>query len=108
MKRKLPNIIITGTPGTGKSTHCEQVVERMKGLMKHISVNQIVKDEACHEGWDSEFGCWIVDDDKVCFLSLPEDIIISEKEMRTVVRYMDFPIATVVLFVIQLTKYLGA
>lgn len=25
-----------------------------------------MKDRACHEGWDEEFGCWIVDEDKVC------------------------------------------
>lgn len=61
--RKLPNIIITGTPGVGKTTHAEQVAERT-GL-KHISVNEIVKDKECHEGWDDEYQSWIVDEDKV-------------------------------------------
>ena len=36
--------------------------------MKHLSVNDVVKDRGCHEGWDEEFGCWIVDEDKVRFV----------------------------------------
>ncbi|CAG7558658.1 unnamed protein product [Fusarium equiseti] len=51
--RKLPNIIITGTPGVGKTTHCESLAERT-GL-RHLSVNQVVKDKECHEGWSDEF-----------------------------------------------------
>lgn len=63
MSRKSPNIIITGTPGVGKTTHCEQLAERT-GL-RHLSVNKVVKDKACHEGWDEEYQSWIVDEDKV-------------------------------------------
>jgi broad-specificity NMP kinase len=64
MARKNPNIIVTGTPGVGKTTHAEQLA-RATGL-KHVSVNQIVKDEGFHEGKDEETGSWIVDEDKVC------------------------------------------
>ncbi|KAK1760728.1 P-loop containing nucleoside triphosphate hydrolase protein [Echria macrotheca] len=63
MSRSAPNIIITGTPGVGKTSHCEQLAERT-GL-KHISVNQVVKEKECHEGWDEEFQSWIVDEDKL-------------------------------------------
>ncbi|KAH8908779.1 P-loop containing nucleoside triphosphate hydrolase protein [Coniochaeta sp. PMI_546] len=63
MARSLPNIIITGTPGVGKTTHCEALAE--KTGLKHISVNQIVKDKECHEGWDEEYRSWIVDEDKL-------------------------------------------
>ncbi|KAK3297547.1 AAA domain-containing protein [Chaetomium fimeti] len=63
MSRSLPNIIITGTPGTGKTTHSELLAERT-GL-RHISVNEVVKDRECHEGWDDEFQSWIVDEDKL-------------------------------------------
>ncbi|KAK6832984.1 hypothetical protein PG995_012759 [Apiospora arundinis] len=63
MSRTQPNIIVTGTPGVGKTTHCEMLAERT-GL-RHVSVNHIVKDKECHEGWDDEFGCWIVDEDKL-------------------------------------------
>ncbi|KAK0739197.1 POS9-activating factor FAP7 [Apiosordaria backusii] len=64
MSRTLPNIIITGTPGTGKTTHATLLAERRPEL-KHLSINDIVKDKECHEGWDEEFQSWIVDEDKL-------------------------------------------
>ncbi|KAJ2900189.1 P-loop containing nucleoside triphosphate hydrolase protein [Zalerion maritima] len=73
-QRNLPNIIVTGTPGTGKTAHAEMLAERLQESsnggegqlkMRHVSVNNIVKDKECHEGWDDELGCWIVDDDKL-------------------------------------------
>lgn len=66
MARTLPNIIITGTPGVGKTTHAESLAERIGA--RHLSVNQVVKDKGCHEGWDDEYQSWIVDEDKVSFL----------------------------------------
>ncbi|SLM39041.1 pos9-activating factor fap7 [Lasallia pustulata] len=33
--------------------------------MEHLSINKIVKERACHDGWDPEFKSWIVDDDKL-------------------------------------------
>ena len=67
MSRSRPNIIITGTPGVGKTTHCEQLAESL-GL-RHLGINQVVKDRECHEGWDEEFQSWIVDEDKVSSLA---------------------------------------
>ncbi|KAL7959168.1 AAA domain-containing protein [Trichoderma compactum] len=61
--RSSPNIIITGTPGVGKTTHSEILAERT-GL-RHLSVNQVVKDKECHEGWSDEYQSWIVDEDKL-------------------------------------------
>ncbi|EPE34029.1 P-loop containing nucleoside triphosphate hydrolase [Glarea lozoyensis ATCC 20868] len=61
--RTQPNIIITGTPGVGKTTHCEMLAQNT-GL-KHLSVNDVVKERECHEGWDEEFKSWIVDEDKL-------------------------------------------
>ncbi|KAJ4407387.1 factor activating pos9 [Didymella pomorum] len=75
MARKNPNIIITGTPGVGKTTHAEQLAQAT-GL-KHVSVNQIVKDEGFHEGKDEETGSWIVDEDKL--LDYLEERNISEE-----------------------------
>ncbi len=62
MARTNPNIIVTGTPGVGKTTHAEQLARSLG--FKHISVNQIVKDEGFHEGKDEETGSWIVDEEK--------------------------------------------
>ncbi|KAH7122692.1 AAA domain-containing protein [Dendryphion nanum] len=63
MGRENPNIIVTGTPGVGKTTHAEQIAQTLG--FKHLSVNQIVKDEGFHEGKDEETGAWIVDEDKL-------------------------------------------
>ncbi|PGH05975.1 hypothetical protein AJ79_06664 [Helicocarpus griseus UAMH5409] len=61
--RTLPNIIITGTPGVGKTVHCEQLAQET-GL-RHLSVNQVVKERECHEGFDDELKSYIVDEDKL-------------------------------------------
>ncbi|KAI9757872.1 MAG: factor activating pos9 [Chaenotheca gracillima] len=68
--REHPNIIITGTPGVGKTSHCEQLVTALTNgesgaKLRHVSINQIVKEKECHEGWDEEFQSWIVDEDKL-------------------------------------------
>lgn len=61
--RTLPNIIITGTPGVGKTVHCDQVAQET-GL-RHLSINQVAKDRDCYDGFDQERQSWIVDEDKV-------------------------------------------
>ncbi|KAH8155253.1 uncharacterized protein LAJ45_00262 [Morchella importuna] len=63
MGRSQPNIIVTGTPGVGKSSHCE-LIAQTTGL-KHLSINQVVKDKGCYDGYDDELKTWIVDDDKL-------------------------------------------
>ena len=63
MGRKNPNIIITGTPGVGKTSHCEMLAQNTS--LKHLSINEVVKTRGCHEGWDNQFQSYIVDEDKV-------------------------------------------
>lgn len=69
--RESPNIIVTGTPGVGKTTHCEILAE--KTGLRHVSVNQVVKDRECHEGWSDEYHSWIVDEDKVSATTVTEN-----------------------------------
>ena len=64
MSRAEPNVIITGTPGVGKTSHCE-LLARNTGL-KHLCINQVVKERGCHEGWDEEYKSWMVNEDDVC------------------------------------------
>lgn len=63
--RSSPNIIITGTPGTGKSTHAQLLVQESPITLKHINVGELVKDQGLHEGFDEEWQSYTVDDDKL-------------------------------------------
>ncbi|KAG9063471.1 hypothetical protein KI688_004355 [Linnemannia hyalina] len=61
--RDLPNILITGTPGTGKTTTSEMAAEAT-GLT-HINVGDLVKAKSLHEGLDTEYDSYILDEDKL-------------------------------------------
>ncbi|KAH3686705.1 hypothetical protein WICPIJ_002349 [Wickerhamomyces pijperi] len=62
--RPLPNIIITGTPGTGKSSHCERIANEL-GAFTHINVTDFAKEHDCFDGYDEERKSHIVDEDKL-------------------------------------------
>lgn len=66
--RQQPNIVVTGTPGVGKTCHCE-LLAQSTGLA-HLSINQVVKERGCHRGWDEQHESWIVDDDEVLHRSV--------------------------------------
>mmetsp|Transcript_8315 Transcript_8315/g.25699 ORF Transcript_8315/g.25699 Transcript_8315/m.25699 type:complete len:211 (-) Transcript_8315:1154-1786(-) len=57
------NILITGTPGTGKSETCEAIA-RALGL-EHVSVSALAETLEAYDGWDEERKCHILDEDKV-------------------------------------------
>uniref|UniRef100_A0A1X7SZ72 Adenylate kinase isoenzyme 6 homolog n=1 Tax=Amphimedon queenslandica TaxID=400682 RepID=A0A1X7SZ72_AMPQE len=61
--RALPNVLITGTPGTGKTLTASQVVERTG--MSHFNVSELAKEGGLYEGWDEQFQSYILDEDKV-------------------------------------------
>lgn len=63
MQRSKPNILITGTPGTGKTTTCQQVVEAIG--FTYINIGDWVKEQELHSGWDDEHDCYVIDEDKV-------------------------------------------
>ncbi|CAM9181730.1 unnamed protein product [Sphacelaria rigidula] len=58
-----PNVLITGTPGTGKTCTSQQIAERT-GL-NHINVSDVVRLKQCHEGRDESFDTFILDEDKL-------------------------------------------
>ncbi|OWY94712.1 Adenylate kinase [Phytophthora megakarya] len=60
-----PNILVTGTPGTGKTSMCQQLAERSH-LLSHLNVGDLVKERGLHTGRDEEFDCFVLDEDKVC------------------------------------------
>ena len=68
--RSYPNIIITGTPGVGKTTTITELLNLASSSsppipLKHLSINDIVKSRDCHEGYDDNLQTYIVDDDKL-------------------------------------------
>jgi broad-specificity NMP kinase len=63
MARSAPNVLVTGTPGTGKTSLSEQVAAAT-GL-KHLNIGDLVKSQQLHTGWDDEFECLVIDEDKV-------------------------------------------
>lgn len=62
---KAPVIIITGTPGTGKTTHAQMLAEESPTPLKHINVGDLVKEKGLHEEYDEEWQSYTVDEDKV-------------------------------------------
>ena len=61
--RTRPNILITGTPGTGKSSLAQQLVSSC-GLTR-IDTGALVKEKGLHSGYDAEFDTYTLDEDKV-------------------------------------------
>ncbi|KAI0000656.1 P-loop containing nucleoside triphosphate hydrolase protein [Russula compacta] len=63
--RSLPVIVITGTPGTGKTTHAQLLVEHSTVPLQHINISELVVQKKLHDGFDEEWQSYIVDEDKV-------------------------------------------
>ncbi|XP_051134262.1 adenylate kinase isoenzyme 6 homolog [Andrographis paniculata] len=62
--RARPNILITGTPGTGKTTTSAALAEAAN--LRHINVSELVKEKSLHDGWDEEFDSYVINEDLVC------------------------------------------
>ncbi|KAJ3737073.1 AAA domain-containing protein [Lentinula guzmanii] len=60
-----PVIVITGTPGTGKSTHAQLLVEESPIPLRHINVGDLVKEKGLYEEYDAEWQSYTVDEDKL-------------------------------------------
>ncbi|KAJ3306888.1 hypothetical protein HDV03_003925 [Kappamyces sp. JEL0829] len=64
-QRRLPNILITGTPGTGKTTTSQLVASCLGEGFQLVSVGDLVKEKGLHEGFDEEFSSYLIDEDRV-------------------------------------------
>nr|CAH7742862.1 unnamed protein product [Callosobruchus chinensis] len=61
--REAPNILITGTPGVGKSSLCKQLSE-IAGL-QWLEISRIAKEYNCLEDYDAVYQCPVLDEDKL-------------------------------------------
>lgn len=58
-----PNILVTGTPGTGKSTLGQELAHRT-GL-NYVNVGDVAKENNLYDGYDQEYQCHVLDEDAV-------------------------------------------
>ena len=67
------NVVICGTPGTGKSS----LVDRLKVELKderfnYINIGDFAKENNCTSGWDEDFNCHVIEEDKLAEILEPE------------------------------------
>ena len=63
VRRQRPNVLVTGTPGTGKTTF-SQLLANYTGLAHH-NVGQAVSEHKLYAQWDSTYDLPVFDDDMV-------------------------------------------
>ena len=62
--RKLPNILICGTPGTGKTCTASLIAEATQ--MRHVNIGDFVKEKQLYSERDEEYDCLVIDEDALC------------------------------------------
>lgn len=93
------NILITGTPGCGKTTFCESFIEAFpatslastdpKYSISHYNISDLVKDNKLHDGFDEKFQSYILDDDKL--LDFMEDNLhFSSSRQKQKINLIDY------------------
>lgn len=64
-RRFYPNILITGTPGCGKTSHSESLSSQLAKPYKHFSISDIAKSRDCIEGYDEKLDTSVVDENRL-------------------------------------------
>jgi adenylate kinase len=62
-ERKQPNILITGTPGVGKTEMATLIAEKLD--FHHINVGNVIKENKCHLEYDETLNTHILDEEKL-------------------------------------------
>lgn len=63
------NILVTGTPGCGKTTLCEMLKDLLRDKFSlsvhHFNISELVKQNNLHDGYDKKFDTLILNEDKL-------------------------------------------
>jgi adenylate kinase len=60
MLPKKPNVLVTGTPGTGKTSLSELVAHELG--FRHIEVGKVVKEEGFYSAYDPQFDTHVIEE----------------------------------------------
>jgi len=94
------HIIVTGTPGTGKTTVAKLISSRLN--YKYIDVNEIIKQHNICDEYDNQRMCTIVDADKL--KNILEKLIKSSKENLVIDSHMSHVINPKVVNICIVTR----
>ena len=61
----LPNVLVVGTPGVGKTSFCVRLCDDTPRL-QHVNVGELVKERRLHDGWDEQHQAWELNDERLC------------------------------------------
>ena len=64
--RARPNVLVTGTPGTGKTTMCTLLSDAAG--VAHVNIGDLVREKGLHDGWDGNLECHVINEDLVLSL----------------------------------------
>jgi len=64
-KKKAPNLLISGTPGTGKTTLCKKIAEKYKGQIEVVNIGEFAKENGFLGDFDEDYQCPELDEDRV-------------------------------------------
>ena len=71
MNNKLPNILVTGTPGVGKTSLCTLLESQLpedyslEGFT-YVKLADMIREKKLYKEWDEEFDVSIFDEDLIC------------------------------------------
>jgi len=80
----MPNILITGTPGTGKTT-LASAIAAAHPQMRHVELSKLIAEQELHDGRDEHFDTLIFDDDKV--VDYLEDVMDIHTHRNTIIDF---------------------